>query len=134
MHIIIAGGRDFMDYDRLEKVMDDFIKTHCSGTPTIILGGARGADALGKRYAEVRGYPIITFEAEWHKIEGIPENRLRVNASGKKYFPGAGHVRNRKMGEYAEALVAFWGHESKGTKNMIDIAKELKLLTLIALY
>ena len=31
------------------------------------------------------------------------------------------------MGEYAEGLVAFWDGISKGTKHMINIAKEKNL-------
>ena len=36
----------------------------------------------------------------------------------------AGFKRNVKMAEYADALVAFWDGESKGTKHMIETAKE----------
>ena len=36
----------------------------------------------------------------------------------------AGFKRNVRMAEYADALVAFWDGESKGTKHMIEIAKE----------
>ncbi|MOA29428.1 hypothetical protein D3C78_1504400 [compost metagenome] len=39
---------------------------------------------------------------------------------GKK----AGHVRNREMGDYADALVALWDGTSKGTAGMVEYAKK----------
>ncbi len=38
-----------------------------------------------------------------------------------------GPVRNQKMAEYADALIAVWDGESRGTKNMISLAKKLNL-------
>lgn len=73
----------------------------------IVCGMARGADRLGERYAKEHGYQVIYFPADW-------------DLDGKS----AGFKRNVRMAEYADALVAFWDGESKGTKHMIEIAKE----------
>jgi len=75
-----------------------------------VSGTARGADQLGERYAKERGYFIQRFPADW-------------NAYGK----AAGYIRNRKMAEYADALIAFWDGKSRGTLNMISLAKECGL-------
>ncbi len=72
----------------------------------VISGTASGADTLGERYAKENGYKLTRFPADWNK-------------HGKK----AGYIRNCEMADYAEALIAFWDGESKGTKNMIEIAK-----------
>ena len=43
-------------------------------------------------------------------------------ADWDKYGKRAGYLRNVQMAEYADALLAFWDGESRGTKNMIDEA------------
>ena len=108
---IIAGGRDFMDYNLLKektnKILQEKKVTH---KIVIISGCARGADTLGLRYASENAFDVEEYPAEWDKY-------------GKK----AGYVRNVKMAENADALIAFWDGKSKGTKHMIDIAAERNL-------
>ena len=48
MRVIIAGGRDFNDYERLCKIMEKAqrkIDIEC-----IVCGKARGADSLGEKW------------------------------------------------------------------------------------
>lgn len=79
-----------------------------SGTEVeIVSGTAKGADQLGERFAKEHNYQIKQFPADW-------------NTYGKK----AGYIRNKQMAEYADALVAFWNGESKGTKSMIELAEK----------
>ncbi|MFD1444284.1 hypothetical protein [Thermoactinomyces vulgaris] len=54
----------------------------------------------------MRGHKIARYPAEW-----------------KKYGKKAGPLRNAKMAENADALVAFWDGKSRGTKDMIETAK-----------
>ena len=109
--IIIAGGRDFMDYNLLKektnKILQEKKVTH---KIVIISGCARGADTLGLRYASENAFDVEEYSADWNKY-------------GKK----AGYVRNVEMAENADALIAFWDGKSKGTKHMIDIATERNL-------
>ena len=109
--IIIAGGRDFMDYNLLKektnKILQEKKVTH---KIVIISGCARGADTLGLRYASENAFDVEEYPADWDKY-------------GKK----AGYVRNVEMAENADALIAFWDGNSKGTKHMIDIATERNL-------
>lgn len=109
--IIIAGGRDFMDYNLLKektnKILQEKKVTH---KIVIISGCARGADTLGLRYASENAFDVEEYPADWDKY-------------GKK----AGYVRNVEMAENADALIAFWDGKSKGTKHMIDIATERNL-------
>lgn len=104
MKVIVAGSRDFDDYESL-KTYCDYILGNLTDIE-IVSGTARGADKLGERYAEERGFPVTKFPADWNK-------------HGKK----AGPIRNEQMADYADALIAFWDGESRGTKHMIDIAK-----------
>jgi hypothetical protein len=104
MKVIIAGSRDFNDYEFLKKHCDEILKFQA--TVEIVSGGARGADRLGERYAMEKGYPITVFAADW-----------------VKYGKPAGVIRNEEMAVYADALIAFWDGSSPGTKHMIDTAR-----------
>lgn len=114
--VIIAGGRDFMDYDLLEKTMDKLL-VNVTDQVVVVCGMARGADSLGEKYAMQNGYTIHYYPAEW-----------------EKYGKSAGYRRNEQMAQNADALVAFWDGKSRGTKHMIDIAKRYGLKIRIKRY
>lgn len=105
IRVIIAGGRDFTDYNKLCEVCDTGF-SGC-GVIEIVSGMAKGADLLGERYAIERGHQIKRFPADWDK-----------------YGKGAGYRRNVEMANYAGALLAFWDGESRGTLHMINAAKD----------
>ncbi len=107
--VIIAGSRDFNDYDLLCAKCDHLFQNK---KPTAILcGKARGADTLGERYAKEHGIPVEYYPAEWDHF-------------GKS----AGYIRNEQMAMNADALIAFWDGKSRGTKHMIDLADQYRLL------
>ena len=109
--VIIAGSRSFSDYGLL-KAYADYKLSAIQDEIEIVSGGARGADALGERYAKEKGYRLKVFPADW-----------------QRYGNSAGYKRNGEMAEYADALLAFWDGNSRGTKHMIDLAasKGLKI-------
>jgi len=113
--VIIAGGRDFQDWDKLVEVCDRVFKDY--STVEIVSGAANGADKLGERYANERGHQIKKFPADWDK-----------------YGKSAGYRRNAEMANYAGALIAFWDGVSRGTSHMINLAKEKGLKILIINY
>lgn len=115
-NLIIAGGRDFKDYERLEKFVDEWIDRN--GKPdNIISGMANGADLLGLHYAENKGIPVIKKPANW-----------------EEYGKSAGFQRNLEMSYIADSCICFWNGVSKGTSHMIDIAKKNKLNLEVILY
>jgi len=80
----------------------------CPWEPTeIVSGAARGIDQLGEEWAEAQGLPVKRFPANW-----------------KEHHRAAGPIRNREMAKYADALVAIWDGQSKGTKSMIGLAEK----------
>ena len=91
--IIIAGGRDFSDYDLLKEFCDKKISN--LSNIEIVSGTAKGADSLGEKYAKEKGYSIKQFKPDWSigKIAGI--------------------LRNEQMANYANVLIAFWDGNSK---------------------
>lgn len=101
MKTIIAGSRNFSDYDALKTICDKHQITE------VVCGGAKGADALGERYAQENNIPVKYFRADWDK-----------------YGRSAGPIRNEQMAQYADFLIAFWDGQSKGTDNMIRNAKK----------
>ena len=103
--VVVAGSRNFKDYDRLAAELDMFLVG--KKNITIVSGTARGADRMGEQYASEHGYKIDQFPAEWGK-----------------YHQGAGPIRNLQMVKTADAVVAFWDNESSGTKNIIDCARQ----------
>lgn len=112
LKVIIAGSRDFNDYELLKTKVDNILsqkkKTH---KIYILSGKARGADSLGERYAAEHSLEVLSFPADWDTF-------------GKR----AGVKRNAEMANEADALIAFWDGESHGTKHMIDIATKKGLL------
>jgi predicted Rossmann fold nucleotide-binding protein DprA/Smf involved in DNA uptake len=119
MKIIIAGGREFKDYDILSKMCDShfMFNKYPIDEIEIVSGMARGADKLGEKYATEKGYTITPFPADWKNL-GI----------------SAGHIRNEEMAKYGDVLIAFWDSESTGTKNMIETARKYGLKVYVVLY
>ncbi len=117
MKVIIAGGREFSNYQLLKLKCDQLLSQSDKTDIQIVSGGAKGADELGERYAREKRYIVKRFEANWE-------------ADGK----AAGPIRNRKMAEYATHLIAFWNGSSRGTMSMINIATELGLKIRIVKY
>ncbi len=103
--VVVAGSRNFNDYEKLSSELDKFLVG--KKNVTIISGTANGADKMGERYAEEHGIKIEQFPAEW----GI-------------YHKGAGPIRNLQMVKAADAVVAFWDNQSSGTRNIIDCARQ----------
>jgi hypothetical protein len=110
MNLIVAGGRDFTDYHLLKTKLDFLLSNTDKEEVTILCGMARGADLLGKRYADENEIDVWEYPADWTK--------------GKQ----AGYLRNSDMADNATHLVAFHDGASKGTKHMIDLATKKGLV------
>lgn len=115
--VIIAGCRDFTDYELLREKCDYHLQNLRLEDIVIVSGHASGADSLGERYAQERGFQLETYPADWQ-------------AHGR----AAGPIRYAKMANVAHALIAFWDGKSRGTKNMIDTAKKHNLQVAVVRY
>lgn len=103
MKTIIAGSRSILEYQKILQAVAQsqfFISE-------VISGGAYGVDQLGEKYAKEYQLPLKRFLPDWNQF-------------GKR----AGILRNTQMGDYAEALIALWDGQSRGTKHMIEYAKK----------
>lgn len=115
--LIVAGGRDFSDYELMRESIAEFIRENNLSKIEIVSGGARGADSMGEEYAEYYGHSKHVIQADW-------------NLHGK----AAGYIRNMEMSDYADGCIVFWDESSKGSKHMIDIAKSKEMLLKVVMY
>lgn len=109
--VLVTGGRDYRDdkrvFDELDLFNPDFV----------IEGGATGADAMARKWAEQHGVHYATVPALW-------------SAHGKP----AGPRRNAVMVTLLKALETF-GYECRviafpggpGTRSCVSIAEEREL-------
>lgn len=77
---------------------------------TLLCGEAKGVDTMGKMFAIECGWKIVSYPAQW-------------DLHGKS----AGPLRNKEMAEQATHCICFWDGQSRGTKSMIDFAKQYNL-------
>lgn len=118
MRLIIAGSRSCdteADYQKLLQVVLQL------GRPDeIISGGAKkGGDRMGELIAKTYGIPLTVMQAQWQRPDGSLDK-------------GAGFIRNGNMAVYASEqpgsrLIALWDGMSKGTAQMMDVAKNYGL-------
>lgn len=113
--MIIAGSRNFCDYDFLKNKIICFFKESNKRLSdfAIVSGCARGVDTLGIRFAKENSLKLYEFPANW--------------SLGKN----AGMIRNSQMASFAYQnetnnglLIAFWDGKSHGTKHMIQTARQ----------
>jgi hypothetical protein len=100
MRVLVCGGRDYKDYDKVKEVLNAV-----GHIDTIIHGAARGADTLAGRYAAEMGIAVIEYPALW-----------------SVYGRRAGPERNERMLRQSnpDLVVAFPG--GTGTAHMINLA------------
>jgi len=113
--LIVAGSRDYYDYEFLKKALDHLLQNIPKDKIQIVSGKASGADSLGERYANEKGYPIKPFPADW-----------------ERYKRRAGHVRNEEMAKYVASdgyggCVIFRVNMSAGSSSMERYAKQYKV-------
>ena len=97
--IAVIGSRDFANM----ALVRAFIASRPLAN-TIISGAARGVDTIAELAARARGLAVISIPANW--------------ATGR----AAGMVRNQKVVDAADAVVAFWDGKSTGTRDAITKA------------
>ena len=131
MKVIIAGSRDFNDYEKLHDFCEKVLVNQKD--IEIVSGTADGADELGERYAKEKGYKLKEFPAKWTDLYLKP-CVIKYDKNKEPYNVLAGLNRNEEMAKYADALIVFWNGQSSGAKNMIESATKNKLKIKIYTY
>lgn len=106
---LVVGSRGFDDYVLFASKLNELISGY--DKVAIVSGGARGADALAKKFAKDNNLRYYEFKADW--------------SLGKK----AGYIRNEQMHKFishfdTRLCIAFWDGKSKGTTHSFDLAKK----------
>jgi hypothetical protein len=106
MRVLVCGGRNFNDNDHIWNALLGLEMVFDRRIQTVIQGGARGADAGGKRWAKIHERETLEFQPDWNK-------------HGK----AAGPLRNQEMIDKGdpELVLAFPG--GRGTADMVRRAK-----------
>ncbi len=100
MKIAIIGSRNITKIP-LELYMPDDVDE-------IISGGAKGVDSYAAEYAKNNNIKLTVILPEY-----------------KKYSRYAPLLRNKRIVEAADKIIAFWDGKSKGTLFVINYAKEV---------
>ena len=113
--LAIVGYRNFYDYERFSEVVSGYIQmlriqehghVHIS---KIVSGGCRGTDEMAQRYAKEHDIVLEVYHADWDK-----------------HGRAAGPIRNKKIVDNSDIVIAFLHDESKGTRHTIDYARSKK--------
>ncbi len=109
VRIAVVGGRNIEDFsfvlEKFEEVL--FKEGLCKHQVSIVSGGARGVDSIAKRIAIYYGIPFQEFRAKW-----------------EKYGKRAGPIRNRKIVENSDIVIAIPSPDSKGTWDTVKKAEK----------
>ena len=102
MKIIVTGGRNYTDFNKMKTVLDKF-----ENIEKIITGGASGADNLAKIYAKENNITYEEYVAKWDE-----------------YGKAAGPIRNYQMcsSNTDATVIVFPG--GNGTKHCEKIANK----------
>lgn len=102
MRVIIAGPRTLHTYETVAKA----VRASKFEITRVVSGGARGADTLGERWAGNNEIPVSRF------LPAYERHGIRAPL-----------MRNTQMAEFADALIAVWDGDSRGTGHMIREAR-----------
>jgi len=112
MKVIIAGSRFLVNeeawFERLDEFQEKLQRIAHIEITEVVCGMQRGADLIGKAWAESKNIPVKDFPADWDT-----------------YIKAAGPIRNKQMADYADEAIVIWDGESRGSKNMIETMKKL---------
>ena len=107
VRLIVAGSR----FAKNECALRERLNELKGSIEVLISGAALGPDSWGIKWAKENDVPLRVFFPRWSKL-------------GR----AAGIVRNKEMLDFAlkgnGLLVACWDGKSRGTKNMISVAKK----------
>lgn len=103
MKYAVVGSRTFKNTTLLATVLNALPDFNL-----LISGGAVGADTLAGQWAKTKDINTMIFLPEW-----------------EKYGKAAGPMRNTKIVEECDELIAFWDGVSRGTLDSITKARAL---------
>jgi hypothetical protein len=116
MIILVCGDRNWSNQRRLNEVLDNIHSKN--PIHRLIEGEAKGADSMGRIWGMANSVPVEPHPANW-----------------KLYGRAAGPIRNAQMLKSKPDLVVAFHNDfenSKGTRNMVKIAKKADIKVMLA--
>lgn len=108
MKIAIVGSRNITDKKYVFDLLDSLLPNELD---TLVSGGAKGVDTLVEEYAKEKGLNFIVVLPEWDT-----------------YGKAADPIRNKKIVNGSDYVIAIHDGTSKGTLNTISIARHAEKL------
>lgn len=111
--LAIVGSRNFTNYNKFLDGINEGLSSQnitISDIVLIVSGGADGADAMAEKYAKYNNITTKIYEAKWNK-----------------YGKSAGQIRNQKIVNLSNFMIAFVANDSVGTYDSINKAKIKKI-------
>lgn len=100
MILIIAGSRRINNHGEVARA----VRNTGLKISKILIGNAKGVDTVAENYAATSQIPVEIMDAPWDK-----------------YGKPAGTIRNDRMTDAADALLAIWDGKSDGTLGLIKL-------------
>lgn len=107
MKLVVAGSRSIDDDEVVALAIDEALREWgltWESISSIVSGGARGVDRHGERIADALGVPKEIVRPDYH-------------LHGRYLAP---KIRNGRMADIGDRLVAVWDGKSGGTEDMIE--------------
>lgn len=99
MKVAVVGSRNILITD---------IGAYISEDDEIVSGGAVGVDSCATEYAKRKGLKLTVFLPQY-----------------ERYGRAAPIVRNKKIVDYSDKIIAFWDGKSRGTLSVIKYAERV---------
>lgn len=114
MRLAVVGSRTGVTSKLVWKWLHKYYAEY-GPNMTIVSGGAKGADSYAAEFAKAKGIACQVFKPDWDK-----------------HGRSAGFKRNHTIWDNADAGIAFWDGDSKGTAHSFEISrKQGKPLTIV---
>jgi len=105
--LLVAGGRDFYDYQFIERALDNWFNEKLAEDPSVwedgiilVHGDASGVDRIAAQWAKYNLHIPEPHPADWNKGKGAgPIRNAEMIESGLDYailFPGGRGTANMK--------------------------------------
>lgn len=122
LRVLICGDREWTNYNLIKDVIVKVTKKY-GPIECIIEGECRGADIMAKEAAKELGIPFEPYPADWNKY------RRKIGKNP------AGMIRNAQMLKEGKPNLVIGFHnnieKSRGTKNMLELAKKAEIKTIL---
>lgn len=109
MKLAIVGSRSIHNYELVKSIIDCV-----KNIDYVYSGGADGVDTLAEKYCQDNNIPYSTYYPNW-----------------KLFGRGAGVIRNSRIVDDCDKLIAIWDGKSRGTLDSITKAIEARKLLFV---